>query len=132
MTETMPMRDQIKARIEEIEEAYEFFLAYAAQGSSGEGTDGQVRTFLEQMIGALDNMGDRFQTLVHAGVLTPADVWSDFVDVLEHDAMKAHAAVALVAAQSPVSSQLVDNLNANIHVRAILTDLFLVDEAMGD
>jgi len=30
-----------------------------------------------------------------------------------------------------MSSQLVDNLNANIHLRALLTDLFLVDEALG-
>jgi hypothetical protein len=29
-----------------------------------------------------------------------------------------------------VSSQLVDNLNASIHVRALLTDLFLIDEAV--
>ena len=26
------------------------------------------------------------------------------------------------------SSQLVDNMNANIHLRALLTDLFLIDE----
>jgi len=36
-----------------------------------------------------------------------------------------------VAAQSSVSSQLIDNLNANIHFRALLTDLFLVDELIG-
>ena len=27
-------------------------------------------------------------------------------------------------------SQLVDNLNASIHLRALLTDLFLIDEAL--
>jgi hypothetical protein len=27
-----------------------------------------------------------------------------------------------------VSSQLIDNLNANIHLRALLTDLFLMDD----
>jgi hypothetical protein len=44
------------------------------------------------------------------------------------DADAALAAVRLVAAQPGVSSQLIDNLNANIHLRALLTDLFLVDE----
>jgi hypothetical protein len=33
-----------------------------------------------------------------------------------------------VLAQPGISSQLVDNLNASIHLRALLTDLFLIDE----
>ncbi len=37
----------------------------------------------------------------------------------------------LVAAQPSISSQLIDNLNANVHLRALLTDLFLVDELLG-
>jgi len=36
----------------------------------------------------------------------------------------------LVLAQKSISSQLVDNLNASIHVRALLTDVFLIDEAL--
>ncbi len=36
----------------------------------------------------------------------------------------------LVLAQSTISSQLIDNLNASIHLRALLTDLFLVDEIL--
>jgi hypothetical protein len=35
-----------------------------------------------------------------------------------------------VLAQPKMSSQLVDNLNASIHVRALLTDVFLIDEAL--
>jgi len=33
-----------------------------------------------------------------------------------------------VLAQPIISSQLIDNLNASIHLRALLTDLFLIDE----
>ena len=36
----------------------------------------------------------------------------------------------LVLAQPSISSQLVDNLNASIHLRALLTDLFLLDEVL--
>ena len=36
----------------------------------------------------------------------------------------------LVLAQPSISSQLVDNLNASIHLRALLTDLFLIDEVL--
>jgi hypothetical protein len=50
--------------------------------------------------------------------------------VLDRDARDAQAAVRLVLAQPVISSQLVDNLNASIHLRALLTDLFLIDEAL--
>ena len=33
-----------------------------------------------------------------------------------------------VLAMAAISSQLIDNLNASIHLRALLTDLFLIDE----
>jgi hypothetical protein len=33
--------------------------------------------------------------------------------------------------QRAICSQLVDNLNASIHLRALLTDLFLIDEAIA-
>ncbi len=39
-------------------------------------------------------------------------------------------AVELVLAQPAISSQLIDNLNASIHLRALLTDLFLIDEIL--
>ena len=34
----------------------------------------------------------------------------------------------LVLAQPAISSQLIDNLNASIHLRAVLTDLFLLSD----
>ena len=50
--------------------------------------------------------------------------------VIDRDARDSQAAVQLVVAQSAISSQLVDNLNASIHLRALLTDLFLIDEIL--
>jgi hypothetical protein len=46
------------------------------------------------------------------------------------DAGNALAAVRLVLLQPSIGSQLIDNLNASIHLRALLTDLFLLDEAL--
>ena len=48
--------------------------------------------------------------------------------VVDRDANDSLAAVGLVLAQPAISSQLIDNLNASIHLRALLTDLFLIDE----
>jgi hypothetical protein len=38
--------------------------------------------------------------------------------------------VRLVLAKSAISSQLIDNVNASIHLRALLTDLFIIDESL--
>ena len=50
--------------------------------------------------------------------------------MLARDARDSLAAVELVLAQPAISSQLIDNLNASIHLRALLTDLFLIDEIL--
>jgi hypothetical protein len=51
-----------------------------------------------------------------------------FLTVLERDANDSLAAIEMVRAQPAISSQVIDNLNASIHLRALLTDLFLIDE----
>ena len=63
--------------------------------------------------------------------LEPAEPYLNMIGVLRRDAEATSAAVKLVLAQDGISSQLIDNLNASIHVRALLTDLFLLDEVLG-
>ena len=46
------------------------------------------------------------------------------------ETMEADRSAPLVLVQPALSSQLIDNLNASIHLRALLTDLFLIDEVM--
>ncbi len=50
--------------------------------------------------------------------------------MLERDPRASLAAMELVLAQPTISSQLIDNLNASMHVRALLTDVFLVGEVL--
>lgn len=122
--------DEVKTRIEAIEKSYEFFLAYAAQGlttDQGAKSGGQLRDFLGKLEQALDGLADQLAL----AVVEPADAWTDLVSVVRADAHAAHSAVRLVAARPGVSSQLIDNLNANIHLRALLTDLFLVDDLLA-
>jgi hypothetical protein len=114
-------------RFEAIEECYEFMLAYAAQGlSSDEGNPSgkQLREFLHRAVGALDGLAARCATGVSQGPF-PA-----FLAVLERDAGDSLAAMELVLAQPAISSQLVDNLNASMHLRALLTDVFLLGEIL--
>ena len=113
----------LDARCEAIEECYEFLLAYAAQGLPGDAqANSQVREFLRKAVAGLTGIGDAIKS---AG-LQPAA----FTAVVERDAQDSLAAIELVLAQPVISSQLVDNLNASIHLRALLTDLFLVDEIL--
>ena len=127
------MREQMVARCDHIEEAYEFMLAYAAQGlasDAGSNAGSQVRHFLSRLDAALTGLGDVFRAVVTAESPATAGRFAPFIAVLDRDAESAQAAVQLVLAQPGISSQLVDNLNASIHLRALLTDIFLVDEVL--
>jgi hypothetical protein len=125
--------EEFQRRCEHIEESYEFMLAYAAQGLSGnEGSQsgGQAREFLQRAAAALSGLGEVFSILINQERWEPVERYRVFLGVLERDARDALAAVELVLAQPAISSQLVDNLNASIHLRALLTDLFLIDEVL--
>jgi hypothetical protein len=120
-------------RCNAIEECYEFMLAYAAQGlagDGGEGRGGQIRDFLERALEALSGLADAYTSAVQEQKLSPAEPYAAFLAVLDRDAKDSLAAIELVLAQPAVSSQLIDNLNASIHLRALLTDLFLMDEIL--
>jgi hypothetical protein len=124
--------NDLRQRIDTIEEAYEFMLAYAAQGVSGDSgsqSGGQIREFLSRAAAALTGLGDLYRSAIERDGLDPARS-RPFGDVLDRDARDSLAAIDLVLARPAISSQLVDNLNASIHVRALLTDLFLIDEIL--
>ena len=128
-------RAELKGHIEAIEKSYEFFLAYAAQGSRDDEASkvgAQLREFLGQIGGALGAIETELDTLVEAESLEPAEPYRDMIALTARDAGKAGAAVRLVAAQPSISSQLIDNLNASLHVRTLLTDLFLLDEVLPE
>ena len=130
---TTDPRADLEQRIEAIESGYEFMLAYAAQGretDKGAGSGRNVREYLERMAAALDGLGAVVTAC--AASLDPklAQTSGAFFAAVDADARIAQAAVRLVLARADVSSQLVDNLNASIHLRALLTDLFIVDEAL--
>jgi hypothetical protein len=123
------MSADIAARCETIEECYEFMLGYAGQGLAGEDS-GPVRDCLDRMSDALSGIAESYSASVKQENLQPSAAYTGFGTVLEADARAALAAVRLVLAQAGISSQLVDNLNASIHLRSLLTDLFLIDEVL--
>jgi hypothetical protein len=126
-------RAELNRRCNAIEECYEFMLAYAAQGLStdqGSGSGGQVRDFLRKCDAALTDLAAFLTNFVKQLQVESMTPYVAFMAVIERDARDAQAAVQVVLAQPDISSQLVDNLNASIHLRALLTDLFLIDEVL--
>ena len=123
-------RRELNSRCDAIEECYEFMLAYAGQGLSTEsgGKGSQIREFLGKCDAALTGLADFLKGFVTRLNVPSAASYLPFLGVIERDARDAQAALQLVLAQPVISSQLVDNLNASIHLRALLTDLFLIDE----
>jgi hypothetical protein len=110
--------------IDVIEEAYEFMLAYAAQGRrDGDG----IRERLMRAEAALTVITSATADEIGGKV---GDTASEFFEVCKQDAARARAAFRFVMAQAAIGSQIVDNLNALTHVRTLLTDLFLLDEAL--
>ncbi len=121
----------LKDRIDAIEGGYEFFLSYAAKGFRADpATGGELRDCLERMDKAMDGLGEFLSGLVRERGLEPLPPYDAFFEVVGRDAERAQLAIRLVRAQPGISSQVIDNLNGSVHLRAMLTDLFLIDEIL--
>ncbi len=126
------MATEIERQCETIETCYEFTLSYAARGLAGDGGDAgrQLREYLMQAVAAMRGLERSCAEAIKQEGLSPAEKYEAFLAVLKRDAESAAVVVELVLAQSAIGSQLIDNLNASIHLRALLADLFLVTEIL--
>ena len=122
---------EIEERCDAIEEAYEFMLGYAGKGlPSDEGSE--IRYYLKRGAEAIAGLAKSFSDVVENQRIEPAEKYAAFLTVLDRDARDSLAAIELVLVQTAISSQLIDNLNASIHLRALLTDTFLLHGIMRD
>jgi hypothetical protein len=134
-TGEMTPRAQLRKRIDAIEGAYEYFLAYAAQGlrnaEDGSRVVGQFRERIDAMAEAARGLESLIGQLLEDETVHGVDQVRVLGKVIGEDAIRASAVIEAVRAQPFATSQLVDNLNASIHVRMLLTDLFVLDELLG-
>jgi hypothetical protein len=124
-------REELSRRADAIEGGYELMLAYAAQGlatDQGAANSGQLRDHLKRFEQALTGLAQAYRDCAAALGVGPTDALDGFLKTLEADAATTQAALRLVLGQPGISSQVIDNINASIHVRALLTDVFIVDE----
>jgi hypothetical protein len=128
------MPSEILEHCNTVEECYEFMLAYAAQGhpsDQGSKSGAQIREFLQRAATAIAALAEGYSKVVKDERLEPAEKYHAFFAVLDRDGRASLAAIDLVLAQPSISSQLVDNLNASVHLRALLTDLFLMSDILS-
>lgn len=132
MSSNESMDDKIAAdfreAIDAVEEAYEFMLAYAAQGRQVEAeTEGasQIRGFLDRFRGALDVFSKYSDAL-----LKPAVTNSAFAEHFAADTNTMKAVMDMLIAKNNITSDMIDNTNGMIIVRSFLTNVFFVDQVV--
>jgi hypothetical protein len=128
------MPTEIETLCDTIEDCYEFTLSYAARGlTTDEGSDAgkQLRLKLTNALAAIGGLEAASRAAAEQMQAGEAGNYEAFVSVLSRDAQSSSAIVEMVLAQPAISSQLIDNLNASIHLRALLTDLFLITEIVA-
>jgi len=119
--------DLLAQRIDVIERGYEYLLAYAAQGRQDDaGTE--LRETLARMHAALTEMQGSVRS-VFTDLPEPSGA-AHFIDAVERDVQTARGALGLVLGRERIASLLIDNFNASVHVRALLTDVFLIEQAL--
>ena len=127
------MPTEFEQHCETIEECYEYTLSYAALGHASDEGSAQgekLRDYLIRSVEAMRMLKGSCAAAIQAEGLKPAQRYEAFLSVLGRDAEDSVAAIEMVLAQPGISSQLIDNLNASIHVRALLTDIFLLAEIL--
>ena len=126
-------KEELSRRADAIEGGYEMMLAYAAQGlpsDQGAANSSQLRDPLRRFESALSGNAQTYRDCGQALGVAGPEALDGFLKVLETDAAATQAALRFVLAQPGISSQMIDNVNASIHVRALLTDVFIIDEVL--
>ena len=120
--------NDFRTQIEAVEEAYEYMLAYAAQGRAeeGAGPDGaQIRIFLKNFDEAVSAIAGMIDALPGADGEA-----AGFVASLRKDSDTTSSVLRIMLARDNISSEVVDNTNGLISVRSYLTSLFFLDKAV--
>ena len=126
-------REELARRADAIEGGYEMMLAYAAQGlpsDQGAANSAQLRDHLSRFDTALTGLAQVYRDVAATLGVGPKDALESVLKAVEADAAVTQSMLRLLLGQPGISSQMVDNLNASIHVRALLTDVFVVDEIL--
>ena len=126
-------KEELARRADAIEGGYEMMLGYAAQGlatDQGAENSARLRDHLTRFEQALTGLTGVYREAAEALGVGPQAALEGVLKSVETDAAVTQSMLRLVLGQPGISSQMIDNVNASIHVRALLTDVFVVDEIL--
>ncbi|MEE2746131.1 MAG: hypothetical protein VX617_04525 [Pseudomonadota bacterium] len=118
----------IREEIEKVEEAYEYMLAYAAQGRAdeGEGAEGtQIRIFIKQFLAAVEVLSEAL-----AGLSKTSVDLNTYISGFNRESDIMASILKIILANDNISSEVIDNANGLISVRSYLTSLFFIDKSI--
>jgi hypothetical protein len=128
MNEVMAQAAAMRDAFDRIEEAYEFMLAYAAQGRKREtqegGGESRIREYLKRFQSALDDLEQQPLDDLSRTEAKP------FADRFHGDLATVRSVIAILLSRHSISSEMIDNTNGLIAVRALLTDIFFIDQVV--
>jgi hypothetical protein len=128
MKDVMARAARMRDAFDRIEEAYEFMLAYAAQGRRRETQEGagesQIRQYLKRFGTALDELDG-----LSVEEFTTAET-AAFAERFRADIATVRSVIAILLSSRSITSDMIDNTNGLIAVRALLTDVFFIDQAV--
>ena len=111
-----------------IEESYEFMLAYAAQGRKREvgegGGESQIRQYVKRFDAALIDLETTLQENLGGSQ------GASFSERFRSDIAVIRSVLGMLLAKPSISSEMIDNTNGLIALRALLTDIFFIDQAV--
>ena len=119
---------EIRDAFDDIEEAYEFMLAYAAQGHNSEQSDGggpsRIRRYLQRFRSATECLESNL----------PSDCGKPggeaFGGQCLADSRAVRSVIDILLAQDSITSSMIDYTNGLIVMRSFLTDVFFVDQVL--
>ena len=128
MSSNMERAAAMRAAFDRIEESYEFMLAYAAQGRKTDadqgGNESQIRQYLNRLASALNDLQNAW------GEGYGDNAGQEFGERFMADLMVVRSVISFLQNAPDISSEMVDNTNGLIALRAFLTDVFFVDQAV--
>lgn len=128
MTDVIEQAARIRAGFDKIEEAYEFMLAYAAQGRKREveegGGESQIRQYIKRFHAALEDI----EEAIADGLGGPDG--AAFTARFRDNLIVLRSVLAILLGRPSLTSDMIDNTNGLIALRAFLTDIFFIDQAV--
>jgi len=131
MTQTDTPVTDLRAQIDQMEEAYEFLISFAGRGIGRESVQSDTGKVGEYVAEFETGVADGFAAAravpeVHDEFDTAA--YRSFLDTMEGEVEEARTVVDLLAEQEVITSALVDNMNGMSVFQSVMMKFFFLDE----